>query len=372
MFECTSQKVGEPHVPTQLPSSWKVTLGERTEAASGRLVDLAAQRRGRSLAVAFLDGGVETFGLTYPIGPAVIVLPAFPGLDDVWTLYMIASCERDVAMRQSHPKSWEVISHYAEQVRQGFVPERVAAERSVQAVLRSISTVTLPKEPQAFIDEALRLCELVAQKVSAGARLLDDDLVGEEPRLQRHLAFLQEDARVYREDVQRGRRYSCDVPARDNEPARSLPLLVLPQPKSQMFKLWARRDSTSSDGNGYALLLVSHSTGEILLSSDPARRLPIGWLASPLDRSPGAKRSGSAMSTGCHSPAMPRSGSASFRQPVSVTVTSSAVAHTNSAARRGWAFSSVRRKAGFTRCWSGAGRRTDAALGLRTSQVWFQ
>lgn len=279
----SGSSLGSSRVRITLPDSWRVALGESLKGENARVVDLSAQHRERSLSVAFFDRGAEAFGLTFPIGPAVVLLPAYPTLDDVWTLYMLAACERDEAIRHERPTSWEIICHYAEQVRQGFVPESVAPERSVQAVLRSISSAALPTQRDKFVEQALHLCDLVANKVAAGSKLLEDDLVGDEPRLQKHLAFLQEDARVYREDVSRGRRYTCVIAARDGAATRSLPLLVLARPVSRMFKLWARRDTSSADGNGYALLLVEDSEGEIVLSSDPARHIAIRWLASHLD-----------------------------------------------------------------------------------------
>lgn len=278
---------GRSSVPSRtritLPSAWRVALGEPAESEGATLVDLRTLQRERSLSVAFFDGGPDAFGLVFPIGSAVILLPTYPTLDDVWTLYMLAACERDEALCHERPKSWEAICHYAEQVRQGFVPETIAPERSVQAVLRSISAATLPKGNSKFVDDALYLCELVAAKVAAGAKLLEEDLVGDEPRLQKHLAFLQDDVRVYREDLSRSRRYTCVVPAREGAASRSLPLLVVSRPMSRMFKLWSRRDTASPDGNGYALLLVEDTDGEIVLSSDPARYITVGWLASSLD-----------------------------------------------------------------------------------------
>lgn len=220
--------------------------------------------------------GVETAAL--PIGEASLRLPEFPTLDDVWTLFMLARTETDASVREARPAHWEAVCHYAEQVRQGLVPERVAPERSVQAVLRSISASLLPGDPKAFVAEALRLCALVDGKTAGGARVLDDDLVGDEPRLQRHVTLLVADVRTYREDVARGRRFFAVIGD------RKLSLLVLDRPVSRMFKLWARRDAEAPEGDGYPLLLTSDGKG-VVLTADPVRHLSIAFAAAALDAS---------------------------------------------------------------------------------------
>ncbi|MGC4120196.1 MAG: caspase family protein [Myxococcales bacterium] len=138
--------------------------------------------------------------------------------------------------------------------------------------------------PEAFLAEAMRLCEHVAKKVEGGARLLDDDLFAGEAAFERYLAMLASDQVLWREDLSRGTACWAEIPAeRDaSRSARKLPLLVLRSPVSAQFKVWARREASAPGGRGFPLLLTRTGEATVVLSADPGARLEVGWLAQAL------------------------------------------------------------------------------------------
>jgi len=213
----------------------------------------------------------------------VIAIRAFPHLDEAWALYLIAQKRAGKAL----PASWEAMCRYAGDVRQGLWPDRVSPEHAVQAVYLAMAQHHLLEDPprrEAFVEDALALCAIVADKLETGARLYDDDLVAGEARLERYVALLAQDRELYEEDLGRSRAFLADLPGgmSPGGAARTLSLLAISRPVSTQFKLWARTDARAPGGRGYPLLLVEQDRRMIVLSADPASRVKIGLAAKAL------------------------------------------------------------------------------------------
>ncbi|HLM71664.1 MAG TPA: hypothetical protein VK459_03195, partial [Polyangiaceae bacterium] len=223
-----------------LPSAWRVVWlakGQqaREEAAAQgalRLELSAVAEHGDSVSTVFWRHGIKPWGReSFPLGDAVIALPELPALDEVWTLAMWARRERGEEL----PAAWEAMGRYASDVRQGLFPDRVSPEHAVQSVYLALAQETLlgvKPDRDRFLEEALGLCEHIGRRLEEGARLLDDDLLGSVPALQRYISLLAADRDLYREDRSRGRRFWAEIPAAHSptRTARRLPLLVLEQP----------------------------------------------------------------------------------------------------------------------------------------------
>lgn len=273
-----------------LPPQWQLRwTGERggdglAVALSGLAVEAA------SVSMAFWEHGLVAFGRDDrdALGAIEVRLPEVPVLDEVWCLYMLAARERGEQRR----RGWEAMSHYVEDVRRGFWPDRVAPEHAVQAVFSAIVHEYLaganPNRDE-FLAEALELCHHLDSRLEAGADLLASDVTNA-PKLQRYRAALASDHKLYDEDVARGTRWHARIPAaRANGRERRVGMLVLRSPLARQFKLWARTDPRAPGGQGYPLLLVDLGAGEIVLSADPTARLEVGWLAEGLDKLEGGE-----------------------------------------------------------------------------------
>jgi hypothetical protein len=274
-----------------LPGGWRViwlAKGEkaREEAAAAgalRLELSAVAEHGDAVSTVFWRHGIKPWGRGFPLGEAVIALPELPALDEVWALAMCARRERGDEL----PAAWEAMCRYAADVRQGLFPDRVPPEHAVQSVYLAMAQETLlgvKPDRDRFLEEALALCDHIGRRLEEGARLLDDDLLGSVPALQRYISLLAADRDLYREDRSRGRRFWAEIPAAHSptRTARRLPLLVLEQPVARQFKLWARRDAEAPGGAGYPLLLTKLLNDAVVLSADPGQRVTVGWLAAGL------------------------------------------------------------------------------------------
>jgi hypothetical protein len=222
-----------------------------------------------------------------------IALRAFPALDEIWALHLLVHKQRGV----DFPTEWEAMCRYVGDVRQGLWPDRVSPEHAVQAVYLAIAQHHLLEDPprrDEFIHEALAFCSIVGDKLTAGARLYDDDLVKGEARLERYVALLAQDRLLYQEDLGRSKRFFAELRG-EMTPAgvtRSLPLVAITRPIATQFKMWARTDPTAPGGRGYPLLLIAQDKTMIVLSADPASRAKVGVLAKVLSAREKEKRGG--------------------------------------------------------------------------------
>jgi hypothetical protein len=270
---------------TRLPANWRLhwddTRGGGPERA--RRIGLAELPAGAtSVSMTFHRAGLAAFGGgDFPLGPCDVVLPAFPGLDDLLTLY--AWARREAGSEVPH---FEVLARYAEDVRQGRWPDGSPVERAVQAVYLTMAQhLLLRTSPDrlAFVADAFALLDHLVGRLVAGDRLPDDDLVSDAPFLRRYVNLLEKDRDLYREDRQRAFRFHATIPGRATWTGapREVSLLAVEKPLSTQFKLWARRDPDTV-GRGYALLAVLHANGWALVSADPDQRIRVGWLAESL------------------------------------------------------------------------------------------
>lgn len=204
--------------------------------------------------------------------PGARTLPEFPTLDEAWCWYLMGLAEVSPAL--------EAVCLYAEDVRQGRWPDRVSPEFTVQGVFLALAQETLlnHEDRPAFEHEATVLFDAVRAHVAAGRPLLDEPFLKKVPALQKYVAQLSDDQRLFEEDLKRGRTLTVDLPAEASRSgsSRGVVLLVLDRPVSTQFKFWARRQQ------GAGLLLVQQRDGTLVVSADPSRKLRLEWLAARL------------------------------------------------------------------------------------------
>jgi Caspase domain len=269
-----------------LVGDWKLLWLRADEPVPPGALDLRWRTRsaaGRSAAMAFWRERLGPWGAQFPLSAPTLVVGDEPVLDEMWTLWMWSACQ---AGAEVHP-TWEAMCRYAEDVAQGFWPDRVPVELAVQSVFRVIATLHVARpepEREEFLAAALELCRLTAAMLQRGARLLDDPICRAEPSLARYLSVLDVDHRYYVEDRTRGRRFLALVGDADDPqlPPRRLPLLVLQRPVAVQFKMWARGDPEAPGSSGYPLLLVDLGRNEIVLTASPASHVTLSKLAPVL------------------------------------------------------------------------------------------
>lgn len=201
-------------------------------------------------------------------------LPEFPIFDEAWLWYLQGLATIAPAL--------ETVCLYAEDVRQGRWPDRVEPQFSAQGVYLALAQEMLLNhgDRPGFEREVTVLFDALRGHVEAGKSLLDEPVLKSVPALQKYVAQLADDQRLFSADLERGRRYSIALPPEasvTNSERRGL-LLVLDRPVSTQFKLWARR------GHNALLLLVRQTDGTLVVSADPSQRLRLEWLAEKLSK----------------------------------------------------------------------------------------
>jgi hypothetical protein len=198
-----------------------------------------------------------------------VTLPDFPSLDEALLHWLLA--------RSAWPSALEALCLYAEDVRQGRWPDRVAPESCVQSVYLAIAQEQLigAKSRDGFLRDVTVLFDAAAAHLEKGSSLVDEPFVQVVPALQRYVSGLRDDRRLFADDLARSKTLQLTFPpqASLSGAPRSLRCLVLDRPTATQFKLWAR-----SDGDA-AVLLVRQADGMVVLSADPAKKLKLAWLA---------------------------------------------------------------------------------------------
>ncbi len=213
---------------------------------------------------------------TRPAAAQRFQLDELPTFDEALTLWLFVRAEAGPV-----PAAVEALCRYAEDVRQGRWPETIGVEWSPQAVYLAMAQETLlgVRQPARFLEDAFALFDALAARAEAGKGLGDEPYLGTVPALQRYVAALREDGRLFAADLERGGRYRVHLPAQASLSGaeREVTLISLDRPVSSQFKLWARRE-------GAALVLVAQKDGVIALSANPSERIKLGWLAGELSK----------------------------------------------------------------------------------------
>ena len=269
----------------QLPAAWRISWGSAAAEGALAIDRRAVATHGESTSMAFWQERLRPWKRAgFPLGEVEIRLPEFPALDEAWTLFLWAASEAGIELSPE----WEAMCHYAADVRQGLWLDRVRPEHAVQAVYLAIAQEHLAKKDpdrQRFLREAFGLFGHVADKLAAGSKLLDDDIVAGVPAFERYVRLLAADEKLYQEDLARARRLWAEMPASrvsGGGAARRLPLLAIQHPAARQFKMWARVDPKAPEGRGYPLLLIELEGDKMVLSADPTSRATVGWLAPML------------------------------------------------------------------------------------------
>ncbi|MBK8208033.1 MAG: caspase family protein [Planctomycetes bacterium] len=209
--------------------------------------------------------------------PATLVLPANPTLDDI-----LAVCILEARAQQDLPDSIEGYARYAALVREGLRPgsaELAASPEGIFLAIRNAHGIQLKDHVAArFESDARRMCKHLFACAKAGKDPFKDALFADAPDFARERAFLAKDRDVYTQDVARGEKWLVKLPG--GPPQASA--LILRQPKSLLWKFWAREDKDAPTGDMYLLMGVELADGSFSFSVDPVQRLSLQELHAKL------------------------------------------------------------------------------------------
>lgn len=255
------------------PTSGEVVIQHRSDM-KGEHLGLA------TVAVAI---GLDSFdrGAGAPDRIVVPLTAISPSFD-----HMLAAeyVQRLVAGEELAP--WAAIfAKYAGLVREGLRPTTLPVADTLEAFYLAVLNAEGANLKQASVAEKFlfdwrRLYAAISKAGNDGVDPFKTAFLAGNPQFSREHAFLLHDRSAYLQDVARGERWIAKIPG---GPASSS-ALILQDPKSLLFKFWARSDNEAPTGDMYLLLAVNWGRGKWVFSTDPVQRIPLRDLAAALRR----------------------------------------------------------------------------------------
>jgi hypothetical protein len=220
-----------------------------------------------------------------------IVVQHDPTLDDMLAATFL---EQRLAGRDLPPGAAD-FAKYAEMARQGKRPCQVPLGVSLVGVYLAVRNLAGPDLTDAeaarrFGAGWARMAARILRAADAREDPFRTALFAEGAEFADERAYLAEDERLYRQDVQNGERWLMRLPGGAPQVAG----LLLRKPQSMLWKFWSRSDPQAPSGAGYLFLAVYLQERHWRFSTDPVARLSIGSLAEPLQRAEAARDPGRA------------------------------------------------------------------------------
>lgn len=235
-------------------------------------------RRRRDLARVAFESGPEAF-LRGSGTIREIYVQHDPTLDDMLAAFVVERRLSGVDV----PPGVAAFCEYAKIAREGRRPGTVPIEVSLEgihAALRNLAGADLGDDLSGseFVRQWRVLAERVFTAAQAGVDPFQASIVADDPAFASPRSYLQDQKKVYRQDVENGERWIVRLPG--GPPKASG--LMLRQPKSLLWKHWARADDEAPLGSSYLFTAVCGEDGNWIFSTDPVHRQPIKGLAEVL------------------------------------------------------------------------------------------
>jgi hypothetical protein len=242
--------------------------------------ECARDRLGKAAYV--LEKGLDDF----PRGAEpirTILLQQHPTFDDM----LAAEFAERLLRGQDLPQGAKAFAEYARLASEGIAPGEVPLERSIQGVYRALKALsgddlTKPRANEAFQEGWRKLCGRVMEAAASEENPFKAPLL-DGPDFERERTYLNRDQEVYRQDIERGERWTVRLPG--GPPTASGLMLV--NPKSLLFPQWSRQDRNAPTGDSYLFLAVQWAERYWVFSTDPVQRLSLKPLSEQLQAAEG-------------------------------------------------------------------------------------
>ena len=225
----------------------------------------------RAMAEYVLKQGVSAF----PQGAAPIakiVAPFDPTLDDM----LAVEFAQRILAGEKLPDGAKSFARYATLAREGLKPGEVPLESSLEGIFLAMRNnagedLSQPAAGAKFASDWARLAERIMTAAKTNVDPFTQPFLAEGPEFARERSFVRHDHEVFRQDVERGQKWSVQIPGG----AQNSFGLLLHQPKSLLFKYWCRDPQWGQDGKPYLFLAVDWGDGQWVFSTDPVQKLSL-------------------------------------------------------------------------------------------------
>ncbi|MFN9917170.1 MAG: hypothetical protein ACK53L_31565, partial [Pirellulaceae bacterium] len=205
-----------------------------------------------NIASVVVERGIE--GLIAGPGPIeTLAVQGDPTLDDM----LAVSWVRLALQGTAYPAAAQSYAHYAGLCREGLRPSHLPPEETLEGMFLAVRSnfaddLSSTAEADDFLKAWQPIEDRLLQACREGLDPLITPLFRDRPEFARQRAYLIRDHEVYRQDVSRGEQWRVHLP--EGPPQASA--LILRQPKSALWKFWARSDDRAPVGGVYLLLAV--------------------------------------------------------------------------------------------------------------------
>jgi hypothetical protein len=209
-----------------------------------------------------------------------IVVPLDPTFDDMLAATFCSWLLADQAL----PPGAAALAEYAKLARAGLRPSPQPLEASIEGVfmaIRNISGEDLSQSTIAarFASDWWRMADRLMQAARDSRNPLTERLF-DDIHFARERSYLEADHKVFLQDVAGGEIWKVELPGC----ATAGRALLLRNPKSLLFKYFARSDADAPGGRAFDLLAVQWGPGKWVFSTDPVRRIPLRQLHAVLQK----------------------------------------------------------------------------------------
>ncbi|MBK8205311.1 MAG: hypothetical protein IPK87_00830 [Planctomycetes bacterium] len=262
------------------------TLDKAAYPAPGEIIvqhglDVAGEHLGLATVVQALGVAALPHGKG---DPALVVVPlsaVSPSFDHL----LAAEYAQRLIAGETLPPWAAIFAKYAGLVREGLSPTALPVADTLEAFYLAVlnsegANLKQPSVAEKFLFDWRRLYAAISKAGDDGVDPFKTAFLAGNPQFSREHAFLLHDRSAYLQDVARGERWIARIPG---GPASSS-ALILQDPKSLLFKFWARSDNEAPTGDMYLLLAVNWGRGKWVFSTDPVQRIPLRDLAAALRR----------------------------------------------------------------------------------------
>jgi hypothetical protein len=187
------------------------------------------------------------------------------------------------------------IGRYARVADSASFPKSIDLAATPYAILRALySDIHRPEDEanRARVDEGLRLMNFLYARSGEGQDIVENRLLyAGIDRYQKAMRRIEDDYFRYLADLERGFQLRIRLPLLAGNDRRELDGLVAANPRSFLFKEWARRDKIHSPlSRGFSFIMSSFGPERFILGVDTEEGVNLKGLAPRLDEHEEAKR----------------------------------------------------------------------------------
>ncbi|MBU4012580.1 MAG: hypothetical protein KJ550_03850 [Proteobacteria bacterium] len=233
----------------------------------------------------------------YTLDAVTFVTHIMPDLDAVTSVYFSYA----LLTKGHFPSYAENIAHYVRDIDMGIFFSHSGRIVSVYSIFIGIcELIRSEAEKNNWPEDRIykkrvkcgfALWEYVISEMDNNTDLHDFSTFDLPNPFQDAIELLRNDYLIYLEDLKKSREIQNAIPYKDKKKSHVVDSIIIKNPKSLLFRFWARSDySKSSRGKGFIMLAVNYDDNRYIISVDPRSPFYLKGLGDMLEEAETEKR----------------------------------------------------------------------------------